>query len=197
MKQLAAATLTLSLLSSVVAAEADLQISRAGTRVVNAAPAQNFTGSVTVEVLYVPAGPDRASAGSVTFSAGARTAWHTHPLGQTLVVTAGVGRVQRWGGPVEEIRAGRQATISDGVVGRRQIAAVLVRSLTSTAARGKTFELVAERGAQQEDFEALFGALQSDGPSALDAGPRSGQHAAESGAESGPPGPGATEPPTR
>jgi uncharacterized protein YbjT (DUF2867 family) len=58
---------------------------------------------------------------------------------------------------------------SDGVVARRQIAAVLVRSLTSNAARGKTFELVAERGAQQEDFEALFGALQSDVPGTLDA----------------------------
>ena len=58
---------------------------------------------------------------------------------------------------------------SDGVVARRQVAAVLVRSLTSNPARGKTFELVAERGAQQEDFEVLFGALQSDVPGALDA----------------------------
>jgi 4-carboxymuconolactone decarboxylase len=82
---------------------------------VNPAPAQNFTGSVTVEMLHTPAGPDRASAGSVTFSPGARTAWHSHPLGQTLIVTAGVGRVQRWDGPIEEIRAGDVVRIPPGV----------------------------------------------------------------------------------
>lgn len=106
MNQLVAAALTLALLSSAGAAEPDLQISRAGTRSVTPAPPQNFTGAATVEMLDAPNGPDRASVGSVTFSAGARTAWHTHPLGQTLVVTAGVGRVQRWGGPVEEMRTG-------------------------------------------------------------------------------------------
>ena len=95
MSRLAAAALALSMLSPALAADADLQISRAGTRTANAAPAQNFTGSVTVEMLHTPAGPERASAGSVSFSPGARTAWHTHPLGQSLVVTAGVGRVQR------------------------------------------------------------------------------------------------------
>ena len=115
MKQLVAAALTLSMLSPAVAAEPELQISRAGTRVVNPAPAQNFTGSVTVEMLHTPAGPDRASAGSVTFSPGARTAWHSHPLGQTLIVTAGVGRVQRWDGPIEEIRAGDVVRIPPGV----------------------------------------------------------------------------------
>jgi 4-carboxymuconolactone decarboxylase len=104
--RLAAAALTLSMLSPVGAAELDLQISRAGTRSVNPASTQNFTGAATVEMLRSPAGPDRASVGTVSFSPGARTAWHTHPLGQTLVVTAGVGRVQRWGGPVEEMRAG-------------------------------------------------------------------------------------------
>jgi 4-carboxymuconolactone decarboxylase len=83
-----------------------LQIMRAGTRPVSAAPAQNFTGSVKVEMLYAPVGAERASAGTVRFSPGARTAWHAHPLGQTLVVTAGIGRVQRWGGPLEEIRVG-------------------------------------------------------------------------------------------
>ena len=81
-------------------------IYRACTRPVNAAPAQNFTGGVKVEMLYSPSTPERTSAGSVTFAPGARTAWHTHPLGQTLVVTAGVGRVQRDDGPVEEIRVG-------------------------------------------------------------------------------------------
>ncbi|EYS84936.1 cupin [Cupriavidus sp. SK-4] len=103
---IAIATLALSMMDAAGAAEPDLQISRAASRQVQAAPAQNFTGSVQVEMLFTPTGPDRTSAGTVTFSPGARTAWHTHPLGQTLIVTAGVGRVQRWGGPVQEIRPG-------------------------------------------------------------------------------------------
>ncbi|MBK1613800.1 carboxymuconolactone decarboxylase [Rubrivivax gelatinosus] len=108
MKLLAAtaAALTLSMLDTAGAAEPELQIRRAGTRPVYTAPAENFTGTVQVEMLQTPAGAERASAGSVSFAPGARTAWHSHPLGQTLVVTAGVGRVQRWGGPMEEIRVG-------------------------------------------------------------------------------------------
>lgn len=115
MKSLAAAAMALSLLSPAIAADADLQISRAATRVVIAAPPQNFTGSVTVEMLYTAAGAERASAGSVKFSPGARTAWHSHPRGQTLIVTSGVGRVQRWGGPQQEIRAGDVVHIPAGV----------------------------------------------------------------------------------
>ena len=115
MKQLAGAALALSMLSPLGAAEAELQISRAGTRPVNAAPAQNFTGSVQVEMLHAPAAPARTSAGTVSFAAGARTAWHTHPLGQTLVVTSGIGRVQRWGGPAQEIKAGDVVHIPAGV----------------------------------------------------------------------------------
>jgi 4-carboxymuconolactone decarboxylase len=103
------------MLPPVAAAEPELQISRAGTRAANSAPAQNFTGSVRVEMLYTPAGPERTSAGSVSFAAGARTAWHTHPLGQTLIVTAGVGRVQRLGGPIEEIKAGDVVHIPPGM----------------------------------------------------------------------------------
>ncbi|MFP3753914.1 Carboxymuconolactone decarboxylase family protein [compost metagenome] len=106
LKPFAIATLALSMLDGAAAAEPELQISRAASRQAQAAPAQNFTGSVKVEMLFTPAGPDRTSAGSVTFSPGARTAWHTHPLGQTLIVTAGVGRIQRWGGAIEEIRPG-------------------------------------------------------------------------------------------
>jgi 4-carboxymuconolactone decarboxylase len=83
-----------------------LTISRSGTRPPTQGPAENFTGSVWVDPLFVPVEPTRAAGSNVTFSPGARTAWHTHPLGQTLVVTAGVGRVQTWGGPVEEIRPG-------------------------------------------------------------------------------------------
>lgn len=106
MKFIAAAAVALSLLEPIAAAENDLQIRRVGSRPVNAAPAENFTGTVKVEMLYTPVGEERTSAGSVSFSPGARTAWHSHPLGQTLVVTSGVGRVQRWGGSVEEIRVG-------------------------------------------------------------------------------------------
>lgn len=95
--------------------ERELQISRNKSRPVRAAPAENFTGSVQVEMLFTPDGSTRASAGSVTFSPGARTNWHTHPLGQTLVVTAGVGRVQRWDGSIEEIRPGDVVRIPAGV----------------------------------------------------------------------------------
>lgn len=101
-----AAALALAIVDSSAASEPDLRITRAGTRAVDAAPAQNFTGQVKVEMLYSPVGSERASAGTVSFSPGGRTAWHSHPLGQTLVVTAGIGRIQRWGGPVEEIRVG-------------------------------------------------------------------------------------------
>jgi 4-carboxymuconolactone decarboxylase len=116
MKALAtAAALTLTMLPPAKAADADLQISRAGTRSVAVAPAQNFTGTAKVEMLHAPTGPQRASAGSVSFAPGARTAWHSHPLGQTLVVTSGVGRVQIWGGALQEIRAGDVVRIPPNV----------------------------------------------------------------------------------
>jgi len=70
------------------------------------APAENFTGSVRVDQQFQASAPGRASGARVTFEPGARTAWHSHPLGQTLIVTSGVGRVQRWGDPVDEIRPG-------------------------------------------------------------------------------------------
>jgi 4-carboxymuconolactone decarboxylase len=114
MKELLAATLVMTLLSPAVAAEEAVQVSRAGTRTVATAPVQNFTGAVKVEMLHTPSGAQRVSAGSVSFAPGARTAWHSHPLGQTLIVTAGVGRVQRWGGPVEEIRTGDVVRIAPG-----------------------------------------------------------------------------------
>jgi len=83
-----------------------MDIARSGSRPLRNGPADYFTGSVRVETLIEAADPARVRAASVTFEPGARTAWHTHPLGQTLIVTAGVGRAQRWGGPVEEIRPG-------------------------------------------------------------------------------------------
>lgn len=83
-----------------------MEIRRAGSQPSTNGPADWFTGSVRIDPLFQPAAPARAAAAAVTFEPGARTAWHTHPLGQTLIVTAGAGRVQRWGGQIEEIRPG-------------------------------------------------------------------------------------------
>ena len=83
-----------------------MDIYRAGSRPSTRGPGDWFTGTVRIDPLFNPAAPDRVQGALVTFEPGARTAWHTHPLGQTLVVTAGLGRVQRAGGPVQEIRPG-------------------------------------------------------------------------------------------
>ena len=83
-----------------------MQITRSGTQPSAAGPAEWFTGTVRIDPLFSAAGPARAGGAAVTFEPGARTAWHTHPLGQTLIVTFGCGLVQREGGPVEEIRPG-------------------------------------------------------------------------------------------
>ena len=86
--------------------ELSMGIKRAGTQPSSKGPAEWFTGAVRIDPLFQANAPARAAGASVTFEPGARTAWHTHPLGQTLIVTAGCGRAQRWGGPVEEIRPG-------------------------------------------------------------------------------------------
>ena len=83
-----------------------MEIQRAGTKPSVAGPADYFTGTVRIDPLFASAEPARANGALITFEPGARTAWHTHPLGQTLIVTAGCGHAQRWGGPVEEIRPG-------------------------------------------------------------------------------------------
>ncbi len=83
-----------------------MEIFRASGRHSVAGPADWFTGTVEVETLFNPAFPDRVQGASVTFQPGARTAWHTHPLGQTIVVTAGSGRAQRWDEPIVEIGPG-------------------------------------------------------------------------------------------
>jgi len=83
-----------------------MEIKRAGTTPSGKGPADWFTGTVRIDPLLAAPEPARVQGASVTFEPGARTAWHTHPLGQTLIVTAGCGRAQRWGGPVEEIRPG-------------------------------------------------------------------------------------------
>ncbi len=83
-----------------------MEIRRNGTRPSNQRPSEWFTGTVRIDPLFAPAEPIRAGGASVTFEPGARTAWHSHPLEQTLIVTSGCGRVQRWGGSIEEIRPG-------------------------------------------------------------------------------------------
>lgn len=83
-----------------------MQIFRAGNTASRAGPSDWFTGTVRVDALFNPSDAERVQGAQVTFEPAARTAWHTHPLGQTLIVTSGVGRVQREGGPIEEIRPG-------------------------------------------------------------------------------------------
>jgi quercetin dioxygenase-like cupin family protein len=83
-----------------------MDISRSSARPSGKGPAEYFTGGVRIDPLFQAGDPARAAGVSVTFEPGARTAWHTHPLGQTLIVTAGSGRAQREGGPIEELRPG-------------------------------------------------------------------------------------------
>ncbi len=83
-----------------------MDITRVGSRASGKGPADWFTGLVRVDPLFTAPEPARVACASVTFEPGARTAWHTHPLGQTLIVTSGCGRAQRWGGSIEEIRPG-------------------------------------------------------------------------------------------
>ena len=83
-----------------------MQITRSGSQPSGKGPAEYFTGVVRVDPLFQAPNPARVSGASVTFEPGARTAWHTHPLGQTLIVIADSGRVQREGGSIEEIHPG-------------------------------------------------------------------------------------------
>jgi len=91
-----------------------MEIKRAGSQPSSKPPAEYFTGTVRVDPLFQPNVPARVIGVAVTFEPGARTAWHSHPLGQTLIVTAGCGRTQRWGGPIEEIRPGDVVSIAPG-----------------------------------------------------------------------------------
>jgi quercetin dioxygenase-like cupin family protein len=91
-----------------------MEIKRNGSQPSAKGPAEYFTGAVRLDPLFHPPAPARAFGASVTFEPGARTTWHTHPLGQTLVVIYGWGRVQRWGGPIEEIRPGDVVWIPPG-----------------------------------------------------------------------------------
>jgi quercetin dioxygenase-like cupin family protein len=83
-----------------------MDIKRIGSQASTKGPAEYFTGVVRVDPLFQTPDPARVNSATVTFEPGARTAWHTHPLGQTLIVTSGCGRAQVWGGPIEDIRPG-------------------------------------------------------------------------------------------
>jgi len=91
-----------------------IKIMRSGSQSSRQGAAENFSGTVRVDPLFEATAPGRARGSLVTFDPGARTAWHTHPLGQILIVTAGVGRIQRWDDPVDEIRKGDVVWIPPG-----------------------------------------------------------------------------------
>jgi len=127
MKLLAATALSLSLFVSasaqsnqVGAASASVQdslhitITRSGSQPSQQGASERFTGSVRIDPLFQVKEPSRMYGASVTFEPGARTAWHSHPLGQILIVTEGIGRVQRWGDPLKEIRPGDVVRIPPG-----------------------------------------------------------------------------------
>jgi quercetin dioxygenase-like cupin family protein len=97
-----------------VTGKSTMNIKRAGSQPSSKGPADWFTGTVRIDPLFTAPPPARAAGAAVTFEPGARTAWHTHPLGQTLIVLSGLGRVQREGGPVEEIRPGDVVWIPPG-----------------------------------------------------------------------------------
>ena len=91
-----------------------MNITRIGSEPSKKGPVDWFTGTVRIDPLFQTTAPARVAGASVTFEPGARTAWHTHPLGQTLIVTAGCGRAQREGGPIEEIHPGDVVWFSPG-----------------------------------------------------------------------------------
>jgi quercetin dioxygenase-like cupin family protein len=125
MKLLATSVTSLSLLALVLA-HADqtavssgdgaqsVEITRNGSQPSTKGPAEYFTGSVRIDRLFPSRDPSRTSGASVTFEPGARTAWHIHPGGQTLIVTAGSGLIQQWGGRIQEIRPGDVVRIPPG-----------------------------------------------------------------------------------
>jgi quercetin dioxygenase-like cupin family protein len=115
MKSLAMTVLSLSMAAAAHAQGIpELKINRNGSQPSTAGPADDFTGSVRVDARFSTDAPARVGGRLVTFEPSARTAWHTHPLGQTLIVTHGVGLVQVWGGPVQEIRPGDVVSIPAG-----------------------------------------------------------------------------------
>ncbi len=125
MKHFAATLASLSMLAAVPSGFAQaqapagdaqtLKITRAGSQPSAKGSAEYFTGTVRVDPMFPATAPSRVSAGHVTFEPGARSAWHTHPVGQTLVITSGLGWVQQWGGPKQEVRAGDVVWFPPGI----------------------------------------------------------------------------------
>jgi 4-carboxymuconolactone decarboxylase len=117
MKQTAITLVVLSIASAPAGAQeaGALVITRAATLASRVAPAENFTGTAFVQPLFDTTAGTRAYGASVTFEAASRTAWHTHPRGQVLIIIAGTGRVQRWGSPVDEVRKGDVVRIPPNV----------------------------------------------------------------------------------
>jgi quercetin dioxygenase-like cupin family protein len=91
-----------------------MEIKRVGSEASVKGPADWFTGTVRIDPLFQAPDPALVQGASVTFEPGARTAWHSHPLGQTLIITFGCGWVQRWEGPIEEVRPGDAVSIAPG-----------------------------------------------------------------------------------
>jgi quercetin dioxygenase-like cupin family protein len=132
-------------------ASAALQITRAGAQPSRKGQAEYFTGAVRIDALASVREPSQVAASYVTFEPGARTAWHTHPLGQTLIVTAGVGWVQRDGGPIEEIRPGDVVWVPPGVThwhGAAPATAMTHIAVTETL-NGKNSEWMEKVGDEQ------------------------------------------------
>lgn len=117
LKLIFANALSLSLMVPAVSAKepAGVTVTQNGSQASVAGPANYFTGRVRIDSLFQATAPGRVGGGTVTFEPGARTAWHTHPLGQTLIVTAGAGLIQQEGQPVREIRPGDTVWIPPGV----------------------------------------------------------------------------------
>jgi quercetin dioxygenase-like cupin family protein len=110
-----AIALSLGLSAACATEQPPIKVTPIGTQPSSPGGDQNFTGSVRVDSRFQATAPARVGGGIVTFEPGARTAWHTHPLGQTLIVTAGVGRVQKWGDTMQTIRPGDVVWIPPGV----------------------------------------------------------------------------------
>ena len=115
MKLLAATIASLALIASASVVAQELDIKRNGSRPSSKGPAETFTGAVRVDPLFAAQDPSRTSGGAVTFEPGARSAWHTHPRGQILIVTAGSGWVQRWDGWRQDMKPGDVVWIPPGV----------------------------------------------------------------------------------
>ncbi|MBN6151508.1 cupin domain-containing protein [Xanthomonas sp. AmX2] len=112
-----ATAMSLSMMATAVpeAEGKPIKVTRAGASASAKGPSDYFTGGVRIDAPFQADAPARVGGATVSFEPGARTAWHTHPLGQTLIVTAGVGRVQEWGKPAKELRPGDIVWIPPGV----------------------------------------------------------------------------------